>query len=98
MLFKDENDYDKIMDLIIEKEYCYHDTHKWCDKKRGYKQTIAGMIYQLHFKGYFEDPITATIIESIAKSEFNEDLSLRIIKYSAKKDFKQEFSFIPAKK
>ncbi len=94
-VFKDESEYMKVMDLLVNEKYCDEETHIWIDEKTNTKKILATLIKQLHSKNYYKTNLKNNEVKSIAKNTFRIDMGIDTVKQTKPSDHKFTFRFIP---
>ena len=93
-LFQNNESYEKIMDILVNKGHCQPITFIWKDEKKGSKSILASLIKNLHAKGYLTEKPSNDLILGIAKNTFGIDLKIDTVKQS--KADKYIFKYIPS--
>jgi len=89
--FKNEYEYKKVMDLLVNEKYCNEETFIWIDEKKGWKKLLASLIIHLHSKGYCKRRLSNPEVISIAKNTFQIDMGEDTVKHAKGSDYKFDF-------
>ena len=93
--FKDEGEYQKIMDILVDRRTCDPGTHFVIDQKKGFKNNMACLLKVLHSKGFYKDnrKPTSNEIQIILKNTFALELGIDTIKRAD--PLLTQFDYIP---
>ena len=92
--FQYSDQYDSVMELLINKKCCQPKTYIWNETK-GTKNNLASLLkHDLFLKGYLKRRLTTNEIITIASNTFGSSLSTSTIAH-AKPDNGNFFKFIP---
>ncbi len=82
--FEDILKYQKVMELLVSKEFCQAHTYLWKDRKVGYKMTLVRILKQLHVQGYYQGnkSLSHDEIKAIANNTFGVQLGIDTVKKS----------------
>ncbi len=94
-MFKTEELYKGIMDLLVKEKYCQPLTHIWKDEKKGNKSLLVAIIKYLHKHGYYKENECPTNkqIQIICKNTFALQVGIDTINKVKYNSF--DLSFIP---
>lgn len=92
-LFRDENSFNFIKDILVDENLIESETNVWIDRKNGYKGTCASLFMTLHRKGYFVNNRLPQVseIRFICKNSFGIDISKSLIEKARSDNFNLDF-------
>ena len=95
--FDSPSKYQKIMQLMVDKEFIQSGTYIWKDEKNSNLQTIVHFLKVLHLQNYYTDKrrLKTEEIKLIIKNTFGRDISISSIKQHKLSEKDKAFNFIP---
>jgi len=94
-LFKDEANYTKIIDILVDNGFIEKDTLIWKDETNGIGQFVAGLIKVLYYKGYLNKKPTNKVIPIISKNTFQTVFSQSTSEKAKVKKDDSNYNMIP---
>ncbi|HRZ75747.1 MAG TPA: hypothetical protein P5248_00150 [Bacteroidales bacterium] len=97
-LFKEQEDYESVIQLLINQKFIDKESRIWVDTNKGNKALLAAVIKHLHTKGYYTENRrpSLNLIHAICMHSFGWEVSIDTIKKANPAKF--DLSFIPHKR